>query len=101
VVPNHKSRRLKGRSAGPTPWLAGQTLSRFRSRLGGYVHTLVQRRILCSIVGGNLEEWLADHVDGHPAVHHLQINLVKSVEAPLYPYIRIPMIEFTHTTIFL
>jgi hypothetical protein len=40
-------------------------------------------------------------VDGRPTVHHLQTNLIKSVETPLYPYIRIPTVEFTHTTLFL
>jgi hypothetical protein len=81
--------------------LASQTLSRFRPRLSGYVHTSVQRRILCSRVGGNQEEWRAGHVDGRPAVHHLQNNLIMSMEAPLYPYIGIPVVEFTHITLFL
>jgi hypothetical protein len=40
-------------------------------------------------------------VDVRPAVHHLQTDLIKLVEAPLYPYIRIPVGEFTHTTLFL
>jgi hypothetical protein len=52
-------------------------------------------------LGGNREEWLDDHVDGRPAIHHLQTDSIKSVEAPLDHYIRILMIEFTHTTIFL
>jgi hypothetical protein len=99
--PNHKPRGLKGRPASPTPWPADQTLGRFGPRLGGYIHTSVQRRILCPRVSGNREEWSAGHVDGCPAVHHLQTDLIKSMEAPLYPYIRIPMVEFTHTTIFL
>jgi hypothetical protein len=51
--------------------------------------------------GGNREELPADHVDGRSAIHHLQTDLIKSVEAPLHPYIRIPMVEFTHTTLFL
>jgi hypothetical protein len=41
------------------------------------------------------------HMDGHPAIHHLKTDLIKSAEAPPYPYIRIPTIEFTHTTLFL
>jgi hypothetical protein len=94
VGPNHKSRGLKG-------WPAGQTLSRFRPRLGRYIHTSVHKRILCLRVSGNWEEWLADDVDGRPAIHHLQTDLIKSVEAPLYPYIRILVVEFTHTTLFL
>jgi hypothetical protein len=75
--------------------------SRFRPRHGGYVHTLVHKSILCPRVGGNREEWPAGHVDGRPAVHHLQTDSIKSVEAPLYLYIRILMVEFTHTTLFL
>jgi hypothetical protein len=99
--PNHKSRGLKGRLTGPTPWPAGQTMSRFKSRLGSYIHTSVQRRILCTRVSGNMEEWPTNHVDGCPTIHHLQTDLINSVEAPLYPYIRIPTVEFTHTTLFL
>jgi hypothetical protein len=41
------------------------------------------------------------HLDGRLAIHHLKTNLIKSVEAALYPYIRIPMVEFTHTALFL
>jgi hypothetical protein len=37
--------------------------------------------------GGGQEEWLADHVDGRPAIHLLQIDLAKSVGTPLFPYI--------------
>jgi hypothetical protein len=40
-------------------------------------------------------------VDGCLAVHHLQINSIKSVEAPIYLYIRILAVEFTHTILFL
>jgi hypothetical protein len=93
VGPNHKSRGLRGQST-------DHTLSWLELRLGGYVHTLVQTRILCPRAGGN-QEWPANHVDGHPAIHHLQTDLIKSVEAPLYPYIRIPTVEFTDTTLFL
>jgi hypothetical protein len=101
VGTNHKSRGLKGRLAGRTTWPVSQILGQFRLRFGGYIHTSVQRRILCLRVGGNWEEWSAGHVDGRPAIHHLQTDLIKFVEAPLYPYIRIPMVEFTHTTLFL
>jgi hypothetical protein len=101
VRPNHKSRGLRGRPTGPTPWSTGHTLSRFKLRLGGYVHTSIQKMNLCMRVGRNRNEWPADHVDGRLTVHHLQTNLIKSVEAPLYHYIRIPMVEFTHTTLFL
>jgi hypothetical protein len=80
---------------------AGHTLSRFGLELGGYVHTSVHKSILCPRVGGNCKERLAGHVDGRPAIHHLQTDSIKSVEAPLYPYIRILMVEFTHTTLFL
>ena len=82
-------------------WPAGHTLSLFGPELGGYVHPSVQKKILCPRVGGNWEEWSADHVDGRPAIHHLQTDSIKSVEAPLYPYIRILTVEFTHTTLFL
>jgi hypothetical protein len=75
--------------AGPTPWPSSHTLGQFKPRLGGYV----QKRILCPRVGGNWEEW--------PSIHHLQTDSIKSVEAPLYPYIRILTVEFTHTTLFL
>jgi hypothetical protein len=40
-------------------------------------------------------------VDGHPTIHHLQTDSIKSVEAPLDLYIRILMVEFIHTTLFL
>jgi hypothetical protein len=99
--PNHESKGLKGHPAGPTPWPAGHTLSRFGPGLGGYVHTLVHKSILFSRVGGNREEWLASHEDGHPSIHHLQTNSIKLVEAPLFPYIRILTVEFTHTALFL
>jgi hypothetical protein len=61
---------------------AGDTLSQFRSRLGGYVHTSVHKSILCPRVNGNQEEWPAGHVDGCPAINHLQTNSIKSVEVP-------------------
>jgi hypothetical protein len=39
-------------------------------------------------------------MDGHPAVHQLQTDSIKSVEVPLDPYIRILAVEFrTHHTI--
>jgi hypothetical protein len=47
----------------------------------------------CPGVGGDREEW--------PAVHHLQTDSIKSVEAPLDLYIMIIMVELTHTTLFL
>jgi hypothetical protein len=40
-------------------------------------------------------------LDGRQAVHHLQTNSIKSMEAPLYLYIRILTVEFTHTTLLL
>jgi hypothetical protein len=80
---------------------AGHSLSRFRLRLGGYAPKVVHMGIQCSKVSGNQDEWPAGHVDGRPAVHHLQTDSIKSVEAPLYPYIRILTVEFTHTTLFL
>jgi hypothetical protein len=62
--PNHKPKGLKGRPGSPTPWPADQTLSRFRPRLGSYIHTSVQRRMLCPRVGGNREEWPGSHPRG-------------------------------------
>jgi hypothetical protein len=61
----------------------------------------VHKSILCPRVGGNWEEWPSGHVDGSPAIHHLQTDPINSVEAPLYLYIRILMVEFIHTTLFL
>jgi hypothetical protein len=101
VGPNHKAKGLKGRPAGPTPRPTGQTLSRFRLGLRSIIHTSVHKSILCLRVDGYWEEWPVGHVDGHPAIHHLQIKSIKSVEAPLYLDIRILTVEFTHTTLFL
>jgi hypothetical protein len=101
VEPNHKSKGLKGWSANPVPWPANRTLSQFRSRLGGYVHMSVHKNILCPRVGGNREVWPANHVDGLSAIHHLQTNSIKLVEAPLYLYIRILTVEITDITLFL
>jgi hypothetical protein len=70
-------------------------------RLGGYVHTSVHKSIPRPRVGGNWEEWPAGHVDGCPAIHHLQTNSIKSVEAPFDLYTRILTVEFTHTILFL
>jgi hypothetical protein len=98
VGPNHKS---KGRPADPTPWSVGHTLSQFRLRLDGYAPKSVYKSIPGPKVGGDREEWPADHVDGRPTVHHLQTNSIKSVGAPLDLYIRILMVEFTHTTLYL
>jgi hypothetical protein len=81
--PNHKSKGLKGWTAGTTPWPASHTLSRLEPGLGGYVNTSVHKSIVCPRVGGNQEERPTDHVDGRPTVHHLQTDSVKSVEAPL------------------
>jgi hypothetical protein len=98
--PNHKSKGHKGRSAGPTPWLASHPLSRFWPRLDGYAPKSIYNSIPCSEVGGDREEWSASHVDGHPVIHQLQTDSIKSVEAPIDLYIRILMIEFrTHHTI--
>jgi hypothetical protein len=101
VGSNHKSKGLKGRSTAPNPWPAGHTLSWFGPRLGGYALKAVYKSIQCPKVGGSQEEWLAGHVDGRLAVHHLQTDSIKSVEAPVYPYITILMVEFTHTTLLL
>jgi hypothetical protein len=93
VGPNHKSKGHKGQ---PT----GHTLSRFRPRLDGYAFKSVYKSIPCSKVGGDREEWSAGPVEGRPAVHQLQTDSIKSVEAPLDLYIRILVVEFkTHHTI--
>jgi hypothetical protein len=79
---------------------AGHTLSQFRPRLDGYTPKSVYKSIPCLNVDGDQEEWPADHVDGCPAIHQLQTDSIKSVEAPLDLYIRILAIEFrTHHTI--
>jgi hypothetical protein len=90
--PNHKSKGLKGRPVGPTPWPVGHTLSWLRLRLVDYASKVAYKSIQCPKVGGNRVEWLASHVDGHLTIHHLQIDSIKLVEAPHYPYIRILMV---------
>jgi hypothetical protein len=78
----------------------GHILSRFRPRLDGYATKSVYKSIPCSKVSGDWEEWSAKHVDGRPAVHQLQTNSIKSMEAPLDLYIRILVVELrTHHTI--
>jgi hypothetical protein len=101
VGPNHKSKGHKGRPVGPTPWPVGHSLSRFRPRLDGYAPKSVYKCIPCPRVSGDQEEWPTSHVDGHPTVHHLQPDTIKLVEAPLELYIRILMVELTHTTLYL
>jgi hypothetical protein len=90
VGPNHRSKGHKGRSA-------SHTLSRFRPRLDDYAPKSVYKSIICQRVGGDRKEWPADHMEGPPAVHHLQTDSIKLVEAPLDLYIRILIVEFTHT----
>jgi hypothetical protein len=75
-------------------------LSRFRPRLDGYAPKSVYKSIPCSKVDGDREEWTAGHVNGRPAVHQLQTDSIKSVEAPFDLYVRILAVEFrTHYTI--
>jgi hypothetical protein len=82
------------------PWPARQTLNQFWLRLDGYAPKSVYMSIPCSKVSGDREEWSANHMDGRLAIHHLQINSIKSVEAPLDLYIRILGVEFrTHHNI--
>jgi hypothetical protein len=96
---NHKSKGHKGRPADPTPWPADHSLSRFRPRLDGYAPKSVYKSIPCLEVGGDREEKPVGHVDGRPAIHQLQTDSIKSVEAPLDLYIRILAVEFrTHHT---
>jgi hypothetical protein len=102
VGPNHKLMGHKGRPASPTPSPVSHTLSRFRPRLDDYATKSVYKRISCSEVSGDQEEWSASHMDGRPAIHQLQTDSIKSVEALLDLYIRVLVVEFrTHHTILL
>jgi hypothetical protein len=47
---------------------------------------------------GGVAGWPCGWSPGRPSP---PTDLIKLMEAPLYPYIRIPMVEFTHTTLFL
>jgi hypothetical protein len=79
---------------------AGHTFSRSRPRLDVYTPKSVYKCMPCLKVGGDQEEWSVGHVDGRLAVHQLQTDSIKSMEAPLNLYIRILMVEFrTHHTI--
>jgi hypothetical protein len=92
--PNHKSKGQKGWPADPAPWPASHIFSRFRPRLDSYAPKLVYKSIPSSEISGNQEEWPTGHVDGCSAIHHLQTDSIKSVEAPLDLYIRILVVEF-------
>jgi hypothetical protein len=93
VGPNHKSKGHKGRPI-------GHTLSQLRPRLDSYAPKSVYKSMPCLKVGVDQEEWPVSHVDGHPTIHQLQTDSIKSVEAPLELYIRILAVEFrTHHTI--
>jgi hypothetical protein len=75
-------------------------LSQFKPRLDGYTPKSVYKSIPCPKVGGDEEEWPVGHVDGRLAVHHLQTNSIRLVEAPLDHYIRILAGDFrTHHTL--
>jgi hypothetical protein len=80
---------------------AEPTLSRFGPRLDDYAPKSFYKSIPCPRVGGDREEWPASHVDGRLDIHHLQSDSFKSMEAPLDLYMRILMVEVTHTTLFL
>jgi hypothetical protein len=54
----------------------------------------VYKSIPCLKLDGDREEWPAGHVDGRLAVHQLQTDSIKSVEAPLDLYLRILEVEF-------
>jgi hypothetical protein len=101
VGTQHKLKGLKGQPTGPTPWPTSHTLSRFRPRLGVYIHMSVHKSIPSLRVAGKWEVWPAGHVDGRLVIHHLQTNSIELVEAPLDLYTRNLMVELTHTTIFL
>jgi hypothetical protein len=64
-------------------------LSWFRQRLDGYAPKSVYKSIPGLKVGGDREKWSAGLMDDRPAVHHLQTDSIKLVEAPLDLYIRI------------
>jgi hypothetical protein len=80
---------------------AGHTFNRFGPRLDSYAPKSVYKSIPCLRVGGDQEECSAGHMDGRPAAHQLQTDSINSVEAPLDLYIRILVVEFTHTTLYL
>jgi hypothetical protein len=101
VGPNHESKGHKGQPTSPTPWSADHTLSRFRPRLDCYAPKSVYKSIPYPRVSGDREEWPTGLVGGYPAIHHLQTDSIKSVEAPLNLYIRILTVEFTHITLYL
>jgi hypothetical protein len=80
-------------------WAQGSvshTLSWFMPRLGSYVHISVHKSIPCSRVARNQEEWPTGHVDGRPAVHHLQTDSIKSVKAPPRPLYVTPHVSKPH-----
>jgi hypothetical protein len=77
------------------------TLSRFRRGPDNYAPKSVYKGIPCSRVSGDWEVWPAGHMHGYPAIHHLQTDSIKSVEAPLDLYIMILVVAFTHTTLYL
>jgi hypothetical protein len=78
----------------------GHTLSQFRLRHDNYAPKLVYMDIQCPKVCGDQEEWPNSHVDGRLAIHHLQIDSIKLVEAPIDLYIRILTVEYrTHCTL--
>jgi hypothetical protein len=86
VGPDPRSSGPSGQQASPNPWPTGQALRWFGSGVDGHVTMLVQKEYprleVCGI-----------HMDGRPAVHLLQTNFVKSMEAPLCPYKSPPMVE--------
>jgi hypothetical protein len=90
--PNPRLSGPRGQPVGPTPWLVSQGLS----RPGTWLR--------CLYVGSQGRIWDLKVVEaersGRPAVHLLETDLARLVEAPLYPYISPAMAEdsTTHTT---
>jgi hypothetical protein len=77
---------------------AVHTLSWFRLQLDGYSPKSVYKSIPGPKVGGDWDEWSISHMDARLAIHHLQTNSIKLVEASLDLYIRILAVKFkTHT----
>jgi hypothetical protein len=83
----------KGRLVSPTTWPVGQALRWFSPGLDDHITKSVQKEYPSLQVGGGHEKWPIGHVDGQSGIHLLQINFVKSVEAPLCTYKSSPMAE--------
>jgi hypothetical protein len=86
VGPNHKSKEHKSRPVGRPHFECRDLAATFIRRLTRESHAW---------------ELVEIGRSGRPAIHHLQTDSIKSVEASLDLYIRILTVELTHTTLFL